>query len=55
MQLQGSYFFLVFLGIVSVTIACSDHEHANTTRTTFNVLDYGAVRGGTTDNSQVLV
>lgn len=52
---MGSYFFLVFLGIVSVTIACSDHEHENTTMTTFNVLDYGAVSGGTTDNSRAFL
>ncbi|XP_050375280.1 probable polygalacturonase At1g80170 [Argentina anserina] len=51
MHLQGSYLFLLFLGIVSVITASSEHEHANTTRATFNVLDYGAVSGGHKDNA----
>ncbi|PRQ46379.1 putative polygalacturonase [Rosa chinensis] len=51
MHLQGSYLFLVFLGTVSVFTACSEHEHANATMATFNVLDYGAVSGGHIDNA----
>ncbi|XP_004287324.1 PREDICTED: probable polygalacturonase At1g80170 isoform X1 [Fragaria vesca subsp. vesca] len=47
---MGSYLFLVFLGIVYVITASSEHEHANTTRATFNVLDYGAVSGRHTDS-----